>query len=145
MAGKCVRNRLPLRIAWVNFLMIFCLSASCSSPSITMRQHSPDKDPIAAFRKEVERLRKELNIPGISVAVLRQQRVGFAEGFGYADIESRIPAAANTPYHIASLSKPFAAAVLMKLVEKGLLNLDDAMADLLKDTRFPYGDGKIRG
>jgi CubicO group peptidase (beta-lactamase class C family) len=110
-----------------------------------MRQRPPIKDPIAAFKKEVERLRKRLNIPGISVAVLQQQKVAFAKGFGYADIENKIPAAANTPYHIASLSKPFAAAVLMKLVERGQLNLDDAMAELLKDTRFPYGDTRIRG
>jgi CubicO group peptidase (beta-lactamase class C family) len=90
-------------------------------------------------------LRKELNIPGLSVAVLHRQQVVFANGFGYADIKNKIQATANMPYNIASLTKPFAAAVLMKLVEAGQLNLDDEMADILKDRVFSFPDGNIHG
>jgi CubicO group peptidase (beta-lactamase class C family) len=102
-------------------------------------------DPVQTFEQEVERLRKELNIPGISVAVLRRQEVVFARGFGYADVENEIPATENTPYYIASCTKPFAAAVIMQLVEVGQLDLDAAMADILNDAAFPFPTGTIYG
>jgi CubicO group peptidase (beta-lactamase class C family) len=69
----------------------------------------------------------------------------FAEGFGYADLETRIPATADIPFNIASLSKTFAAAILMKLVEDGRLDLDAAMADILKNADFIYDVGTIHG
>jgi CubicO group peptidase (beta-lactamase class C family) len=73
-------------------------------------------DSMQTFEQEVERLRKELKIPGMSVAVMQEQEVIFARGFGYADLENRIPATEDTPYNIASCTKPFAAVVLMQLV-----------------------------
>ena len=97
------------------------------------------------FTQEIERLRKDHKIPGLSIAVLQGQRVVFANGFGYADIKDRIPTTANTPYNIASCTKPFAAAVLMKLVEAGQLCLDDEMAKVLKDTVFLFHRGTIHG
>jgi CubicO group peptidase (beta-lactamase class C family) len=100
---------------------------------------------IQALEQKLEELRKELNIPGMSVAVLQEQEVVFARGFGYADVENEIAATENTPYYIASCTKPFAAAVLMQLVEAGKLDLDAAMADILKDTTFPFPSGAIHG
>ncbi|UCC64422.1 MAG: beta-lactamase family protein, partial [Anaerolineae bacterium] len=95
-------------------------------------------DRIQTFEQEIELLREELSIPGMSVAVLRGQEVVFARGFGYADIENETPATENTPYHIASLTKPFAAAVIMQLVEAGQLDLDAEMAEILKDASFTF-------
>lgn len=43
-------------------------------------------DPVQTFEQKVERLRKELKIPGISVAVLQRQEVVFARGFGYEEL-----------------------------------------------------------
>ena len=103
------------------------------------------KDPVATFEKEVEQLQKKYKIPGMSVAILQNQQVIFSAGFGLSDIENKIPATADTPYNIASLSKPFASAVLMKLVEEGHLDLDTAIADILKNTVFTYDDFKMHG
>lgn len=69
----------------------------------------------------------------------------FARGFGSADVENEIPATENTPYHIASLTKPFAAAIIMQLVEAGQLHLDDEMADILSDFLFQSTELSIRG
>ena len=56
---------------------------------------------IKTLEQELDRLRQELNIPGMSVAVLHKQQVVLARGFGYADIENKMPATENTPYNIA--------------------------------------------
>jgi CubicO group peptidase (beta-lactamase class C family) len=125
--------------------MIVYILAFCASPSATMAAQPAAKGPIQTFTQEIERLRIEFKIPGLSVAVLQGPQVVFANGFGYADINDKIPAIANTPYNIASCTKPFAAAVLMKLVEEGQLCLDDEMAKILNDTVFPFRRGTIHG
>ncbi len=90
-----------------------------------------------ALAGEIDRLRTELHIPGLSVAIAENQEIEFATGFGLADLEREVPASADTPYHIASLTKPFAATVIMKLVEQGRLDLDTPVADILEDAEFP--------
>lgn len=108
----------------------------------------PSSDSMQTFERDLDRLRSDLNIPGISVAVLQEQKIVFSRGFGYADLENEIPATEKTAYEIASLTKPFAAAILMQLVEAGLLDLDAAMADILRDTVFTFpklADNDIQG
>ena len=105
---------------------------------------------IQAFEQQMELARKELRIPGLSVAVLQRQEVVFARGFGYADFENQILATENTPYYIASCTKPFAAAVLMRLVEAGQLDLDREVADILVPPHDPlllqrFPDGVVVG
>jgi len=94
-------------------------------------------DRIQTFKQKIESLCEELNIPGMSVAILQGQEIIFNQGFGYADVENKIPATENTPYHIASLTKPFAAAIIMQLVEEDKLNLDSEIKDELKDSVLP--------
>jgi len=94
-------------------------------------------DRLHTFEQKIENLHEELNIPGMSVAILQGQEIVFEQGFGYADVENKIPATENTPYHIASLTKPFAATLIMQLVEENKLNLDSEIKDVLKDIALP--------
>ena len=80
------------------------------------------------FEKRLDLLRQSLDIPGMSVAVVHKQAVVFARGFGIADLANGTEATENTPYSIASLTKPFTAAVIMRLVETGRLDLDEALS-----------------
>jgi CubicO group peptidase (beta-lactamase class C family) len=125
-------------------LLLFLLSA-CAQASSKVTDLAADQDPIEYFRQELDLLRKNSGIPGMAVAVLKNQQIVYAEGFGYADIENNIPVTVETPFNIASLSKTFAAAILMKLVEEGRLDLDTAMSDILKDTDFTYDAGTFHG
>ncbi len=125
-------------------MMAFSL-ISCASPSTTQPIRPAAENPVMVFEQEVVQLQRRYKIPGMSVAILSNQQVIYAAGFGLADIENNIPAATDTPYNIASLSKPFASAVLMKLVEEGQLDLDTPIADILKNTQFNYGDIKMHG
>lgn len=87
-----------------------------------------EEEAIAQFEAELERLRQEMLILGMSAAVVQDQELLWAKGFGYADPARGIVATADTPYHLASVTKPIAATVLMQLVEQGALNLDDPAA-----------------
>ncbi|HEX3144315.1 MAG TPA: serine hydrolase [Pyrinomonadaceae bacterium] len=83
---------------------------------------------IARFETVLEAVRQELKIPAYSAAIVKDQRVIWAKGFGYADIENKIPATEHTPYHLASLTKTFASTILMQLVQEGKVKLDDPVS-----------------
>ena len=89
---------------------------------------SSDSARIARLETLLESLRQELKIPAYSAAVVKNQKVIWAKGFGYADVENKIPATEHTPYHLASLTKTFASTILMQLVQEGKIKLDDPVA-----------------
>ena len=75
-----------------------------------------------------EELRKLVRIPGFSAAIARDDAVVWARGFGWANVEAQTPATPQTGYHLASLTKTFAATVIFQLVERGQLDLDAPVA-----------------
>lgn len=126
------------------FILLSCLTACAPHPA-THLQPTIAKDPVTAFKLQVDRLREELDIPGMSLLVLHRQQILFAEGFGYANLEKKISATPETPYNIASLTKPFSAAVLMKLEEEDRLDLDAELAVLLKKKVIKRGNRTFHG
>lgn len=66
----------------------------------------------------------ERGIPGFSVTVAEDGKIVFSEGFGYADLEQRVPVWPTTKFRIGSVSKPLTATALVKLVEQGKIDLD---------------------
>ncbi|HEX8162318.1 MAG TPA: serine hydrolase [Pyrinomonadaceae bacterium] len=97
---------------------------------------------LARLGAELETLRDVLKIPGMSAAVTRGGRVVWSQGFGFADYERRAAATPDTPYVIASLTKPFASALLMQLVEQGRVRLDDPVSKY--SARFTGDAVKVR-
>ena len=89
---------------------------------------SLDKKRLERFEKQVEELRTLLKVPGMSAAIIKDQKVLWAKGFGFADLEKRIPATPNTLYHLASITKTFGATLIMQLVEQGKLSLDEPIS-----------------
>src|SRR6266704_3677181 len=80
-------------------------------------------------RTEVTRYR----IPGLSLAVLRGDSVVLARGYGYANVEHRVPATDSTVYQSGSVGKQFTAAAIVMLAEQGRLSLDDSITRFLPD------------
>jgi len=70
-------------------------------------------------------------IPGGAVAVMRDGKLIYARGFGYADVENKTPVQPDALFRIASVSKTLTSAAIMKLVEEGKLRLDDRVAPLI--------------
>ena len=96
-------------------------------------------DGASEFLGALDRLREARDIPGLSVAVLRDQEVVLAAGLGVADLVTGRPATADTPYDAASVSKPLSAVVALKLAEEGILDLDAPMAEYSAWTDFCAG------
>jgi CubicO group peptidase (beta-lactamase class C family) len=94
---------------------------------------SQDKKRLERFEKQVDDLRALLKIPGMSAVIIKDQKVLWAQGFGFADLENRIPATPDTVYHLASVTKTFGATLIMQLVEQGKLDLDEPMSHYSSD------------
>ncbi|MBD2307764.1 serine hydrolase [Chroococcidiopsis sp. FACHB-1243] len=81
------------------------------------------------------------HIPGGAISVVRDGKVFFAKGYGYANVEQKIPVAADkTLFRVASLSKLFTATAAMQLYERGMLQLDEDVNQYLIDFQLknPY-------
>ena len=69
-----------------------------------------------------------LRLPGVSLAVVRDQELLYARGFGYADLETKSPATPQTMYSICSISKLFTSVAVMQQRDAGRLRLDDPIS-----------------
>ncbi len=70
-------------------------------------------------------------LPGIVVGVVSDQELVWAKGFGFADINAKLPMTPTTKFRMASHSKLFTAIAIMQLREEGKLRLDDPVAKYL--------------
>src|ERR1044071_8300878 len=81
-------------------------------------------DQFDSVRGYIQRRMTETRTPSITVAVARDGRIIWEEGFGWAGREKRVAANEHTPYSMASISKPITATGLMMLVEQKRIDLD---------------------
>jgi CubicO group peptidase (beta-lactamase class C family) len=72
-------------------------------------------------------------VGGVTAAVVRDTVILWAKGFGYANRDTRAPADVATIYRTGSISKTFTAVLLMQLVDRGVVRLDDAVVDDLPE------------
>ncbi len=82
-----------------------------------------------------------MGIPGISAAVGSGGIQVWSEGFGYADLENRVPALETTLYRIGSVSKPVTATAVVQLALEGRLDLDAPVQDYVPS--FPRKQEEI--
>ncbi len=80
------------------------------------------------FEDVMERIRSDLKIPGLSAAIVKERKLVWARGFGQANREAQKAASSDTVYHLASLTKPFAATMIMRLVEEEKIDLEDPVS-----------------
>ena len=76
---------------------------------------------------------REQNIPGVSLAVMRDGKIIKAAGYGLANVELHVPMAPQMLLHTESLAKAFTATAVMMLVEEGKIGLDDKIAKYLPE------------
>ncbi|HBM75613.1 MAG TPA: hypothetical protein DD429_08680, partial [Clostridiaceae bacterium] len=74
------------------------------------------------------------HVPGAAIAIVKDGEIVFARGYGYADIENKIPVdPKNTIFRVASVSKIFTIAGVMKLEEQGLIDINQDVNNYLKN------------
>jgi serine beta-lactamase-like protein LACTB len=99
------------------FLLLFSAQAVTQQPAALETR-------TALIEKYVTEEMARQAIPGAAVAIAKDGRIIYAKGFGYADLEHKVPFTPQTVSRIGSISKTFTATAAMQLVERGQLKLD---------------------
>ena len=81
----------------------------------------------------VEKVRKDWKIPGLSLAVIQGDSTIVMDGYGVKKVGGQDSVRSNTMFHIGSMSKAFTAAAISSLVDKGMVNWNDKVKDILPD------------
>lgn len=117
---------MQFRTGWTvrSVLLVASFSAACNpvtspSPASTLPE----------FEGQLEQIRNERQIPGMSAAIVSGERIAWSHGFGFANVEQHIAATDTTAFHLASLTKTFASTIAMQLVQAGTLSLDAPVSD----------------
>lgn len=114
-------------------------------PSSTplLPQAPPTRPDHSVFIAAVDALAEEAlrtgPIAGLSIAVRERGTIVMAKGYGFADLESGVAATAETSYPIASVSKHFTAALVLRLADQGKLGLDDPLSRFFPAARPKIG------
>jgi CubicO group peptidase (beta-lactamase class C family) len=84
---------------------------------------------------------EEAPVTGLSVAVVKNNRIIYTHAFGVKDRETNSPLTTDCLFRIASISKSFSATSIMQLVENKKISLDDDVSDLMgfkvRNPKFP--------
>jgi CubicO group peptidase (beta-lactamase class C family) len=84
---------------------------------------------VASFGTAISELRLRYNIPGLSGLVLRDDTVMWEQSLGERNVEANQATTPGTLFHLASLTKPFAAVIAMQLVQERRLRLEQPLTD----------------
>jgi serine beta-lactamase-like protein LACTB, mitochondrial len=119
------RHRVPWLCSVV--LVLSCGAVYVSSAFTARNQGAATAAPYTAAREDADKQAKEWlarGTPGLALAVAVDGKILYSEGFGFADLEERVPVWPTTKFRIGSISKPLTATALMQLLEAGKLDLD---------------------
>jgi CubicO group peptidase (beta-lactamase class C family) len=100
-------------------------------PAATRAQSAPGRAALDSVERYIRAELERERIPGMSVAILRGDSVLLARGYGFANLEHRVPATDSTVYQSGSVGKQFTSAAIVTLAREGKLGLDDPIRKYL--------------
>jgi len=112
--------RLPIRLT-VLVLVVFALAAG-SVPADTDAPSA--RDALKGFDKVADQAIEDFNVPGLGIAIVAGGEVVYAQGFGYRDMENKLPMTAYSLFAIGSTTKAMTNTLLGMLVDEGKLEWD---------------------
>jgi CubicO group peptidase (beta-lactamase class C family) len=128
-----------LRLTGCCALFVFASAATAVQPVVAPEasavvRHNPQADlpsMLQDFDGYVESARSTFNVPGIAVAIVKDGKVVFEQGYGLREVGKPEKVDAHTLFAIASNTKAFTAAALQMLAEQGKVDMDARVTDYL--------------
>ena len=110
------------------FLFLFPLLASA--------QNKTEQEKFQLIDNYANGLLSDWNIPGLALVIVHKDKVMYSKGYGYSDLENKIPVSSSTLFPIASNSKLFTSTLATQLAFEGKLDLDVPVIKYLPDLKF---------
>lgn len=118
-----------------NFLVITLLLLTV----IGYSQTNPFQKRFPLVDRYIDSLMKDWNIPGMAIGIVYKDQLIYGKGFGFRDLENKLPVQATTLFPIASNTKLFTATVACIVAEEGKINLDRRVRNYFPTLTF-YND-----
>ncbi len=119
---------------YLNASLAIALCFSLTAPTLAQIGNSPASSTaapasiyaaaLAAIETKTDARRKELGIPGMSLAIVKDDQVIYSQGLGYKDFENKVPVTADTQFAIGSATKAFTALTVLMTADEGKVSLD---------------------
>jgi len=113
----------PFRFRIIFFVVILIAAFNLHYLLATEPGQSSYSETLEAFEEFVIEQMEIQKIPGLSIGFVKDDHI-WTKGFGYADLENKVPARAESSYRLASVTKTITAIAVLQLVEKGKIDLD---------------------
>ena len=120
-------------------LLVMPLSGSLQMGR-NMRADAPLDEFEAHMDERIPTMMKLYGIPGCNIALVKDGEIAWTEGYGYADVKSGRALTTDTPMSVQSITKSVTAWGVMRLRERGLIDLDTPVSQYLKSWQFPLSD-----
>jgi CubicO group peptidase (beta-lactamase class C family) len=128
-----------LRLTGCSAFFVFASAFAAVQPSVAHEasavvRHNPQADlppMLQDFDSYVDSARSTFNVPGIAVAIVKDGKVVFEQGYGLREVGKPEKVDARTLFAIASNTKAFTAAALQMLAEQGKVDMDARVTDYL--------------
>ena len=100
---------------------------------------------LAAIEKAVEEGRQKLGIPGLSLVIVKDDKIIYMKGLGHRDFERKVPVTPDTLFAIGSSTKAFTSMLVAMGADEGKISLDDSPKKFLPYFKLqdPESDAKI--
>jgi CubicO group peptidase (beta-lactamase class C family) len=135
------RKSMALMVSIILVWSCLAVAPGRSQTAAPLKTSADEKALVADLEKTIPELMKAANIPGLSIAVIRDGKLLWTRGFGVKNSLTGEPVTADTIFEAASLTKPFFAYAAMKLVESGELDLDRPLIEYIPREKIEKGLG----
>ncbi|MCI0694305.1 serine hydrolase [candidate division KSB1 bacterium] len=133
-------RRLILYSLVVDLLLFQLIGAQEKSPpSVPLQTKAKPEALIVHLQQRIPQLMQDGDVPGLSIALIRDEKLAWHQGFGVKNAETKEPVTDGTVFEAASLSKPVFAYAVLKLVDSGKLDLDKPLNQYLPGN-YDVGD-----
>ena len=113
--------------AWLLILAAPFCGAAPEQSHVTSEQVT---HAVQELEKLAQKKIQENAVPGLAIAVVFQDKVVYAKGFGVRDVNTKAPVDADTVFQLASVSKPIGSTVVAELVGEGKITWDSKLSAL---------------
>ena len=127
-----------IRLFWAVFIISSIFTVASFSYK-TPKTYIEDFSEVEMF---LQSLIDTSGIPGISIAITHGEKILYAKGFGVTDLKTREKMEPKHIFHVASVSKTFAATAVMQLYEKGKIDINNPLVTYL--TYFRMNDERYK-
>ncbi|MBL4659416.1 MAG: serine hydrolase [Alcanivoracaceae bacterium] len=131
-----IRHWSRAKLSNIILSIILISLALLSSPVIATSDDDKMQHRLEKLSTQLDEKRQEFHIPGMALAIVKDNKVIFSKGFGVSDLGKQTPVTSQTLFAIGSTTKAFTATLIGMLVDEGKIQWDDPVTKYLPYLQF---------